>query len=165
VVGHNRGMLLSEVAPGFVQMAHEIVWCSVATVDTAGRPRTRIMHPIWEWDGESLVGWIATGPTPIKRAHLGVTPNVSLSYWSPNQDTCQVESTATWAFDDATRTRVWNLFKYAPEPVGYDPAVIPVWESPTSESFAALRLDPWRLRVFPGTMLGSGEGDLLTWQG
>lgn len=155
---------LSDVAPAFVEMAHRIVWCSAATVDSGGRPRTRILHPLWEWNGADLVGWIATGPTPIKRAHLKQTPNVSLSYWAPTQDTCQAECTATWATDPESRQRVWNAFASAPEPVGYDPAIIPGWDSPESDSFAALRLDPWRLRVFPGTLLLKGEGDLHFWQ-
>lgn len=154
---------LSEVAPEFVAMAHRIVWCSVATTDRHGRPRTRILHPIWEWDGSHLVGWIATGPTPVKRSHLENNPNVSLSYWHPSQDTCQSECSASWAFDDETRTRVWNLFAQGPEPVGYDPSLIPAWTSPTSEAFAVLRLDPWRLRVFPGTLLLEGRGELLIW--
>ena len=34
-------MELSEVAPRFVEMAHRIVWASVATVDAKGRPRSR----------------------------------------------------------------------------------------------------------------------------
>jgi hypothetical protein len=156
---------LSTVAPAFVEMAHRIVWASVATVDTEGRPRSRILHPIWEWDGEALVGWIATGPTPVKRAHLERSPNVSVNYWAPTHDTCVAECVATWAFDDETRTRVWDLFKNGPEPVGYDPAMIPVWDEPTSPSFAALRLDPWRLRVFPGTALLGQGGDVLTWAG
>ena len=35
--------------------------------------------------------WIATGPTPLKRAHLERTPFVSVNYWSPEQDTCAAE--------------------------------------------------------------------------
>lgn len=155
---------LSEVAPGFVEMAHRIVWCSAATVDRSGRPRSRILHPIWEWDGERLRGWIATGPTPVKRAHLEVTPHVSLSYWAPSQDTCVAECRASWAFDDETRRAVWDRFKNGPEPVGYDPSMIPVWSSPSDDAFAALCLDPWRLRVFPGTVLLEGRGEVLTWQ-
>ena len=156
-------MSLADVAPEFVKMAHDIVWCSAATVDSSGRPRSRVLHPIWEWDGTSLVGWIATGPTPVKVAHLENTPNISLSYWAPSQDTCQAECGATWIFDDDTRAMVWDKFKNAPGPVGYDPALIPGWDSPRSEAFAALRLEPWRLRVFPGTILLEGEGDVLTW--
>ena len=54
-----------------------------------------------------------------------------------------------------------------PAPVGYDPAIIPAWEKPTSDAFAALKLEPWRLRVFPGTALLSGGtvGEVLVWQG
>ena len=47
-------------------MAHSIVWASVATVDDNSRPRTRILHPFWEWDGTDLFGWIATVPSPVK---------------------------------------------------------------------------------------------------
>ena len=43
-------MDLACVAPAFVELAHRIVWGTVATVDPEGRPRTRILHPIWEWD-------------------------------------------------------------------------------------------------------------------
>ena len=145
-------------------MAHQIVWCSVATVDVNGRPRSRVLHPIWQWDGTNLVGWIATGPTPIKRAHLKNSPYVSLNYWAPTQDNCVAECKATWAFDDETRTMVWELFANTPQPVGYDPSIIPAWTSPTTDAFAALRLEPWRLRVFPGTLLMGQGGNLLTWR-
>ena len=82
---------LNEIAPAFIDMAHRIVWCSAATVDAKGRPRARVLHPIWQWDGAELTGWIATGPTPIKRAHLAASPHLSCNYWSPNQDTCVAE--------------------------------------------------------------------------
>lgn len=155
---------LTQVAPAFVEMAHRIVWCSAATVDRENRPWSRILHPIWEWDGVRLTGWIGTGPTPLKRAHLAHSPHLSLNYWTPTHDTCTAECAAEWAFDDGTRTRVWNLFRNAPAPVGYDPAMIPGWTDPTCDAFAALRLEPWRLRVFPGTVLLGQGGDVLTWQ-
>jgi hypothetical protein len=155
---------LAEVAPAFVEMAHRIVWATVATIDSNRRPRSRILHPIWQWNGTSLVGWVATSPTPIKRAHLNTSPYVSVNYWSPSHDTCVAECRAAWAFDDETRTMVWNLFLSAPPPVGYNPRIVPSWESPTCAAFAAIRLDPWRLRVFPGTMLLGKGGDILHWQ-
>ena len=154
---------LSQIAPAFVEMAHRIVWCTAATVDAKGRPRSRILHPIWRWDGERLEGWVATEATPIKRSHLDASPHISLNYWNPAQDTCVAECRASWAFDDETRTMVWELFRNGPEPVGYDPAMIPIWDGPTSDRFAALRVDPWRLRVFPGTMLLEQRGEVLTW--
>lgn len=155
---------LTAVAPAFVEMAHRIVWCSVATVDGQGRPRSRILHPIWRWDGEQLIGWIGTGPTPTKRAHLEAHPYMSLNYWTPSQDTCVAECRAALVFDDEARTMVWNLFKHAPSPVGYDPAIVPSWDEPTTPSFAAIRLEPWRLHVFPGTVLMGQGGTVLTWQ-
>ena len=123
-----------------------------------------MLHPIWEWDGESLTGWIMTGPTPIKRAHLQAHPYLSCNYWSPSQDTCVAECAAEWCFDLPTRERIWDLFASGPEPVGYDPSIIPGWDNAASESFAVLKLDPWRLRVMPGSVLMSGEGETLVWQ-
>ena len=155
---------LAEVAPAFVEMAHSIVWASAATVDSRGRPRSRILHPLWQWDGEQLTGWIATGPTATKRAHLAHSPYLSLNYWAPSQDTCLAECRAEWCFDDETRTRIWQLFTAAPPPVGYDPAIVPAWTSPTAPAFAVLRLAPWRLRVFPGSVLLGQGGAVLTWR-
>jgi hypothetical protein len=155
---------LTQVAPAFVEMAHSIVWCSAATVDAQGRPRSRILHPIWQWDGSQLIGWIGTGPTPIKRAHLNASPYMSLNYWTPSHDTCVADCRVEWALDDETRTKIWELFLNAPEPVGYDPSIIPAWESPTSEAFAVLKLEPWHLRVFPGSVLMGQGGEVLNWR-
>lgn len=155
---------LVRIAPAFVEMAHRIVWCSAATVDAHGRPHSRILHPIWQWDGRQLVGWIATGPTAIKRAHLKASPYMSLNYWAPSHDTCVADCRAAWAFDDETRTMVWNLFANGPEPVGYDPRIIPAWTGPTVKAFAALRLEPWHLRVFPGSVLMGQGGEVLNWR-
>jgi len=155
---------LGETAPAFVKMAHQIVWCSAATVDRKGRPRSRVLHPIWVWDGSELVGWIGTGPTPLKRAHLANSPYLSLNYWSPSQDTCTAECRAELLYDPETRSMVWDLLKRGPAPVGYDPAIIPGWNAPSDEAFAALRLEPWRVRVFPGSVLMGQGGEVLTWQ-
>jgi hypothetical protein len=155
---------LARVAPAFMAMAHRIVWATVATVDDAGRPRSRILHPLWFWDGDALVGWVATGPTPVKRAHLAGHPFASVNYWSPEHDTCSAECRAELVLDDDTAEWLWQAFVDAPAPVGYDPAIVPAWrDGPTSPAFAAMRLEPWLLRVFPGTMLLAAEGEVLTW--
>jgi hypothetical protein len=154
---------LEDVAPAFVEMAHEIVWCSAATVDASNRPRVRVLHPIWEWDGAELTGWIATGPTAAKRAHLAHSSYVACNYWSSSHDTCLAECEADWKFDDETRVAVWERFANGPTPVGYDPSIVPGWDSPTSENFAVLELRPWRLRVFPGSVLLGQGGDVLSW--
>ena len=153
----------AETADAFVSMAHTIVWCTVATVDRSGRPRTRILHPIWEATDDGLVGWIATRPTALKRAHIAAHPHVSCSYWAPSHDTCLAECDASWANDDETRARVWDLFLHGPEPVGYDPTIVPGWTGPLVDAFGVLRLVPWRLRVFPGTLLLGQGGTLRSW--
>ena len=147
-------------------MAHDIVWCSAATVDRYGRPRSRILHPYWEWNGDNLIGWIATVPTRVKRAHLDHSAYISCSYWNESHDTCTAEAKAEWRSDEVTRIRVWNLFNGTAPPLGYDPAIVPGWNSPTDEEFAVLRLEPWRLRVFPGTVLLSAGtvGEVHVWE-
>jgi len=155
---------LGQIAPAFVEMAHSIVWASAATVDANGRPRSRVLHPIWEWDGTDLFGWIATVPSPVKRAHLAVHPQMSLNYWAPTHDTCSAECLVEWYLDDDTCTAVWDRFENAPAPVGYDPRIIPQWiDGPTSGDFAALRLTPYRLRIMAGTVMTKGQGAPLTW--
>ena len=152
---------LAETAPEFVEMAHRIVWATVATADPGGRPWTRILHPIWEWDGEQLVGWVGTSPTKTKVAHLGANPYVSLTYWHPSHDVATAHCAATLLTDDESRTQLWELFRTAPEPVGYDPAIVPTWDGPLSPAFAALRLGPWSVRVQPGAVMVEGKGELL----
>ena len=48
--------------------------------------------------------------------------------------------------------------------VGYNPTIVPAWTSPTCEAFAGLRLEPWRFRVFPGTVLTRQGGQVLKWR-
>jgi hypothetical protein len=157
---------LPETAPAFVEMAHRIVWASVATVDRAGRPRSRVLHPVWAWDGEQLTGWIATDPNGLKRAHLDRVPYLSCAYWAPSHDTCVAECDAVFDESDDGRAALWERLRTAPEPVGYDPRIVPGWESASSPTFGALVLRPWRVRVFPGTVLltGGTVGHVLTWQ-
>lgn len=154
---------LPETAPAFVAMAHRIVWATVATVDPSGRPRTRVLHPVWEWDGERLTGWIATGPHSPKARDLAHQSQVSLTYWDPSQDVATAECDTVWEHDAESRRAGWQRFVDAPPPVGYDPAIVPGWDGPDSESFGILRLEPYRLRVFPGTLLVNGTGEVLTW--
>ncbi|MCB0996612.1 MAG: pyridoxamine 5'-phosphate oxidase family protein [Acidimicrobiales bacterium] len=154
---------LSAVAPQFVAMAHRIVWCVSGTVDTASRPSTRVLHPIWEWDGNQLTGYIATRPDSPKRRHLDRHPQLSCTYWDPTHDTCTAECDASWALDLDERRACWDRILTAPDPVGYDPAIIPGWDGPDSDSFGVLVLRPYRLRVMPGTLMLAGEGELLTW--
>jgi hypothetical protein len=160
---------LDEVGPAFVEMANRIVYCTVATVDRRGRPRSRIVHTLWEWDGSTPVGWAGSIVTPMKRAHLQRTPYASCSYWDGVEayDTCTAECRAELLLDDASCRAGWERFRETPPPLGSDPAIIPHWkDGPTSSAFGVLRLRPWHLRVFPGEFARSGgaTGRVLTWQ-
>ena len=154
---------LSTIAPAFVDMAHSIVRATVSTVHSSGRPRSRVLHPIWEWDGERLPGWVATRPDSPKAADIDHRPDVAITYWHPNQDTCTADCRAVWETTVEERRVAWDRFESAPEPVGYSPTLIPGWTAPDVPSFGVLRLEPAWLRVFPGTLLLRGEGELLTW--
>lgn len=155
---------LARIAPEFVTMAHQIAWATVGTVDSNNRPRTRVLHPLWSFDGVELSGVIATGPTPAKSADLAYSPFLSCGYWTASQDVCRADCEVEWATDDEACSQVWDAFKNAPEPVGYDPAVIPPWaDGPTSPAFAVLKLKPYRLRVMPGTVMAGGAGEVLSW--
>ena len=134
------------VVDNFIATAHRIVWCSVATVDRLGRPRTRILHPYWERAGDGVTGWVVTRRSPLKTAHLARTPYVSCSYWDATHDVAIADCHARWEDDTDVAARVWDLSAAAPEPLGYDFHAI--WPAgPGSEGAALLRLDPWRLHV------------------
>ena len=70
-----------EIEKEFMERISRIVWCTVTTIDRKGRPRARILHPVWE----GSTGWIATGRDSFKAKHLAQNPHVSLSYWDPQQ--------------------------------------------------------------------------------
>lgn len=154
---------LEEVVPAFVEMAHRIVWASGATVDARGRPWTRVLHPLWSWDGTELTGIVATSPLSPKRAHIDRHPYLSFTYWHPDHDTCSASCDAEWDLTDEGRTAGWRAFETAPAPVGYDPQIIPGWDTPTSPTFGIVRLRPWRLHVLRGADLVQGNGAGITW--
>jgi hypothetical protein len=146
--------MVVDPAEAFVAIAHRIVWCTLATVDRRGRPRSRVVHPIWERTGDGLVGWLVTRPTPLKLANLDHSPYVSCSYWDARHDVAVAECRAAWAPD---ASHAWELFRAAPPPLGYDPATI----FPEGTGAALLRLDPWRLRAADVETLTAGKPALV----
>lgn len=139
----------------FHEITNRIVWCTVTTVDTRGRPRSRILHPVWD----GATGWIATGRQSHKAKHLAGNPYVSLTYWDPKHEQTIIECKAEWQDDLETRAWLWDYLKTTPEPVGYDPSLF--WKSHTDESFGALRLTPWRLEVWSLAAMARGEPPLV----
>ena len=155
---------LSAAAPAFIDIAHRIVWATVATTDSKGRPTTRILHPFWEFDGSELTGWILTSPNSPKAQHLDAQPSVSLTYWDPSQDIATAHCDVVWELSVDEREAGWDRFLNAPKPVGYDPSIIPQWPTPHAPEFGVLRLHPRSLRVMPGSLMFEGRGELLTWR-
>lgn len=156
---------IESAAPVFIDIAHRIVWATVATVDRDDRPRTRILHPIWEFDGTALRGWILTAPNSPKAADLAAHPQVSVTYWDQTQDTVTADCDAAWETTPELRRAAWDRFANGPEPVGYDPSIIPFWPNPDVPEFGVLRLDPYRLRVMPGEVMLQGRAEMLqTWR-
>jgi hypothetical protein len=61
------------------------------------------------------------------------------SYWEPGHEVGVADCEAEWVADVATRQRVWELYRDAPAPLGYDFwSVFP--DGPAGESPALLRL-------------------------
>lgn len=132
---------LADLLGQFVERAHRMVWCNLATLDRDGRPRSRIVHPIWE----GPVGWVGSlGSTPKVR-QLRRTPYVSLAYVAEVGAPVYADCLATWVDDPAERGRIWELFRTTPEPLGYDPAT--TFQSAAHPDFGVIRLDPYRVEV------------------
>ena len=135
----------------FKEITERIVWCTVATVDTQGRPRSRMLHPVWD----GATGWIATGRLSHKAKHLSTNPYVSLTYWDPKHEQTMIDCQAEWQDDLETRAWLWERLKTTPEPVGYDPALF--WPSHEDPGFGALKLTPWRLEVWSLAAMAQGK--------
>ncbi|MBK9178317.1 MAG: pyridoxamine 5'-phosphate oxidase family protein [Acidimicrobiales bacterium] len=137
-----------ELADDFFGRIERIVWCTVATVDARGRPRSRLLHPIWERPAGAAgpVGWIATGRDSHKARHLAANPFVSCTYWDPQHQQVYADCEARWVDDPDEKQRLWDLYNGTPPPLGYDLALF--WRNgPGDPTYGLLRLDPWRVEV------------------
>ena len=152
-----RHVPYAEVREDVLRLTASIVWSIVTTVDGEGRPRSRILHPVWtETDGE-LRGLVATRPTPVKLAEIAAHPYVSCAYWTPAFESVFIDAEAAWVPDDARRA-AWDHIRNLPPPVGYDPAQM--WpEGPDSPGFVVLSLTPYRVRVQLGAEVAQGIPD------
>jgi hypothetical protein len=142
----------SELAD-FVEIAHRVVWCTLATVDARGRPRSRLVHPLWtiEADG-GLVGRVTSRYSSPKARHLAAHPYASCSYWDQRHDVAVAECHAAWDPDPA---RSWHLFREPEPPVGFDPAAL-FAGGLTSPDAGIVVLRPWRLRWGRAADLATG---------
>jgi len=146
----------SEIEAEFLQRVHTMVLCSAATIDGKLRPRSRVLHPIWE----GATGWIATHPHSHKAQHLARNPYISLAYIANPHQPVYVDGRIEWVDNLEEKQRVWDLFKNAPPPLGFDPALD--YTSPDHPHFGVLKVTPWRIDLvsFPAESFEKGT---LVW--
>lgn len=136
----------------FLARVSHAVYASLATIDTHDRPRTRVVHPIWE----GSIGWIVSWPATPKSKHLARNPHVSLAYIADITQPVYIEGTAAWEHDPAEKQRVWQVIATTPPPIGYDPT--PFYGSIDHPHFGLLKVTPWRIE------LCTLKGESVIWQ-
>ena len=144
-----------ELQEKFFEYIKDIVYCTMITVDKKGRPRARVLLPIWQVVDDRPIGWLAAYRTPVKVAHLARNPHTTFSYWNPRQNVVHIDTVAAWVEDAEVKREVWELYrKGSPAGVGYDPQRY--WKGgPEDPEYGLLRMDPWRVQVTRGTDLAS----------
>ena len=132
----------AQIEQEFMERVSAIVWCNAATVDAEQRPRSRVIHPIWE----GVTGWFTTEPCSTKVKQLTANPFVSLAYIAEPARPLYIECRAVWQNDPATRQRIWDLYKSIPEPLGFNLAIS--WGHVDNPAYGIMRLDPWRIEMY-----------------
>jgi general stress protein 26 len=149
-----------------LRITTKTVFCPVTTVDEAGRPRSRMLHPIFAVPDGRPLGWALTGRTPLKTRHIAANPHVSCACWTPSHDTVFVDTVATWVEDDAEKAEVWELFLNSPTPLGWGPEGmagqgVERWRNPV---FRPVRPELWRVQVMTGDNYPRGELTGRVWR-
>lgn len=132
----------SDIEAEFLERVHAMVWCSMATLDTKNRLRSRILHPIWERGA----GWASARPNSLKARHIAHNPYVSLAYISDVARPVYVDCKAEWEEDAGLKQHVWDLFRLSAPPLGFDPGTI--FKSVEDPDFGVLKFTPWRIDLF-----------------
>jgi hypothetical protein len=132
---------LEDLIGEFVERAHAMVWCNVATIDAQGRVQSRVLHPIWD----GAVGYIGSRSASPKMRQIAAAPWVSLAYVSDIVKPVYAECRATIVTDPAERARAWDRYKQAPPPLGFDYGTL--FTSADDPAFGLIRVDPWRIKV------------------
>ncbi|HYI57027.1 MAG TPA: pyridoxamine 5'-phosphate oxidase family protein [Microlunatus sp.] len=147
----------------FLRFTTDIVYCTVTTVDPKGRPRSRVMHPIFEVVDGVPQGWALTDRTPLKDRHLSANPHVACLYWSPAQNTVAIDCTAEWVTDESVLLEVWDIFA-APEPPGWGDLSGYGDEGIHHPRFHVLRLLPYRIQILESEQLAVGDFTPRRWE-
>jgi general stress protein 26 len=131
----------TEIQPEFFERIQKAVYCSMTTVDRRGRPRSRILHPVWD----DHTGWVISWPGSLKAQHLARNPYVSLAYIHDPTKPVYVDALAEWTDDTREKHRIWELHQKTPPPLGFDPG--PHYGSIDHPYYDLLRFTPWRITL------------------
>jgi hypothetical protein len=153
-----------DISAEFHARVARMVWCNVASVDDSCRPRSRIMHPLWE----GQTGWIGTWLTSVKSNHeapslkirqLQDHPFVSLAYVADVMKPVYVDCRVDVLSDRETKRQFADLAGSLPPPYGYE--VAEIFGGPEDARFGVLRLEPLRIAVvdFPAP-----PGKVIVWR-
>ena len=132
----------ADIEQDFNKRVSTIVWCLMTTVDSKGRPRSRVIHPVWE----GATGYCLTGPESFKAKQLAKNPNASFGYWSVEHGLVIADCVTSWEPGSAEKQRIWDLFKNTPAPYGYDPSMF-FQGGAADHGFGVLTLKPWRIEL------------------
>jgi len=139
----------AEIEIEFIQRVHAMVWCSMATLDTRNRLRSRILHPIWE----GAVGWASSRPQSLKAKHLAHNSYVTLAYIANIEKPVYADCKAEWVEGATARQHVWDLFKTTSPPAGVDLAKI--FKSVDDPEFGVLKFTLWRIELYDVTNIAN----------
>jgi hypothetical protein len=142
----------AEIKAEFDLRVQTAVYGNMATIDRQRRPRSRIIHPVW--DGP--IGWVVSWPESHKAKHLKANPFVSLAYIQDKDGPLYIDAAADWISDVQEKERIWNLLKATPPPVGFDPE--PHYGTIHHRYFGLLRFTPWQIE------LAKLQGDSIIWR-
>jgi general stress protein 26 len=113
----------------------------MATVGPDGRPRSRIVHPVWEGD----TAWMTSLRVGPKAGDIDRNPFVSLAYIGDPVKPAYAECVASWVDDRDERTEIWKRIAAIPEPLGYNTeAMFGSYDFP---NLTMLRLKHWKIRL------------------
>lgn len=146
----------SEIEAEFFMRIEKAVYCNMATIDRVDRPRSRMMHPIWEFTDSIPIGWVISWPQSHKAKHLARNPYVSLAYIREKSKPVYIDCKAQWVNGIQEQQRIWELHRATPPPLGFDPQ--PHYGDRYHPFFGLLKFTPWRIE------LGNLDGEPIIWR-
>jgi general stress protein 26 len=132
----------SQIQAELLRRISQGVYCTMATVYRQGRPRSRIVHPVWE----GSTAWVISRRASPKVAHLVQNPHASLAYIQDKDQPVYADCTTVLVDDLVEKHRFWDYLQSVPPPMGFDPGLF--FSGITDPNFGLIRLTPWRVELY-----------------